>query len=362
MLNTSLQQARILIVDDEKANVRLLEVILQQAGYTDVHTTDDARQALPLFCSIQPDIVLLDLSMPHLDGFAVMAQLQPEMNGSPIPILVLTADSTSASKHKALHEGASDFLTKPLDKIEVLLRLNNLLESRFHNVLLEEKVRERTRDLEKAQLEIVARMTQLDEAQTEMLSRLAQAAEYRDDETGHHTHRVGHIAALVAGQMGLSAYQVDLIRRAAPLHDVGKIGIPDSILLKPGALTDEEFDTMKTHTTIGMTLLRDGNSALMRLAKQIALCHHERWDGSGYPHGLKGEAIPRGGRIVSIADVFDALTHERPYKKAWPVREALIEIESQSGRQFDPRVVEAFLQVHAKGAIRDAELLIAPTG
>ena len=355
MSETVLKQGRILIVDDEKANIRFLEIILQQAGYTNVHSTTDARQSLALFRDVQPDIVLLDLAMPHLDGFAVMQQLHQEMannletGDNAVPILVLTADATLGTKHKALEEGAEDFLTKPLDEIEVLLRINNLLQARFHNVLLEAKVRERTQEL-------VERMTQLDEAQTEMMGRLAQAAEYRDDETGHHTYRVGLIASLVAQQMGLSEYQVDLIRRAAPLHDVGKIGIADSILLKPGPLSNEEFATMKTHTTIGTALLGNGQSTLMKVAEQIAHCHHERWDGSGYPRGLKGDAIPREGRIVAIADVFDALTHERPYKKAWPVREALTEIASQSGRQFDPRVVEAFLQVQAQGAIGTGSL------
>jgi len=357
----TIKNARILIVDDELANVRLLEVILQQAGYTQIQSTTDAREALPLFTARQPDIVLLDLNMPHLDGFEVMRQLRSHVPpGSFLPILVLTADTTPQTKRKALEEGAKDFLTKPLDTVEVLLRTRNLLEMRFQNVLLEERVQERTQDLEKAQHELVARMAQLDEAQTEMLGRLAQAAECRDDETGQHTYRVGYTASLVAQQMGLSEYQVDLIGRAAPLHDVGKIGISDAILLKPGPLTDEEFATMKTHTTIGMTLLSNGHSTLVKLAEQIALCHHERWDGTGYPRGLKGEATPREGRIVAIADVFDALTHARPYKKAWTVREALAEITNQSGRQFDPRVVEAFLKVQAQGAISTGFLAAQP--
>jgi len=337
-----LKQAKILIVDDEKANVRLLEVILQREGYTAVHSSTDARQALPLFLDIKPDLVLLDISMPHLDGFAVMEQLQPQMTDDAVPILILTADATTAARHKALAQGAKDFLTKPLDEIEVLLRINNLLESRFHNVLLEQKVRERTQELETAQLET--------------LQRLALAAEYRDDDTGLHTRRVGLTAGRIAEVLGLPPAQVDLISRAAPLHDVGKIGISDMILLKPGKLTDEEFATVKQHAVIGGKILSGSNSLWLQLAEEVALTHHERWDGKGYPHGIAGEAIALVGRIVAVADVFDALTHERPYKKVWPVAEAVAEIQSQSGRQFDPRVVDAFLLMQAQD---DGEALVA---
>ncbi len=318
---TIYREGKILIVDDEIANVRLLELLLEEAGYNHIHSTTDARLALPLFIKVRPHLVLLDLTMPHLDGFAVMQQLQNEMAYAPVPILVLTADANSAIKHKALKLGAQDFLSKPLDDIEVLLRINNLLGTHFHSVLLEQRVQERTQ---------------------ETLQRLALAAEYRDDDTGLHTKRVGTIAGLIADALKLPAPQVDLICRAAPLHDVGKIGISDTILLKPGKLTEEEFATMKHHTVIGAKILSGSTSSLLQLAEEIALHHHERWDGKGYI-GLVGEKIPLCGRIVAVADVFDALTHERPYKKAWPVAEAVAEIGAQSGRQFDERVVQAFL-------------------
>jgi putative two-component system response regulator len=311
------------------SNVRLLEFILEDAGYTHVHSTTDSRQSLGLFRSIHPDIVLLDLAMPHLDGLAVMQQLREQMMDNQVPILVLTADAALATKHKALKQGAQDFLTKPLDKIEVELRIRHLLEVRFHNVLLETRVRERTQDLEKSQLET--------------LQRLALAAEFRDDDTGLHTKRVGLTAARIAETLGLPSPQGDLILQAAPLHDVGKIGITDAILLKPGSLTPDEFDTMKQHTVIGAKMLSGSTSPWLQLAEEIALSHHEHWNGRGYPQGLSGETIPFVGRIVAIADVFDALTHERPYKKAWPITEAVAEIKNQSGRQFDPQVVEAFL-------------------
>ena len=329
MTQTTLTTAKILIVDDEKANVLLLEMILEDAGYKNVHSTTDARQALPIFLKIRPDLVLLDLSMPHLNGFAVMEQLLPQMREDTVPIIVLTADSTLRVKHKSLQQGARDFLTKPLDEIEVLLRINNLLESRFHNVLLETKVEQRTHELEKAQLET--------------LQRLALASEYRDDDTGMHTRRVGLTAGCIADALGLPAAQVDLIMRAAPLHDVGKIGITDAILLKPDKLTADEFDTMKQHTIIGGKILSGSSSPWLKLAEQIALTHHERWDGKGYPFQHANEEIALVGRIVAVADVFDALTHERPYKKAWPLAEARAEIMRQSGTQFDPQVVQAFL-------------------
>jgi putative two-component system response regulator len=329
MLNSHLQQAKILIVDDEKANIRLVEMMLQGAGYTNVYSTADAREVVVLFREIQPDIVLLDLAMPYLDGYAVMAKLLAEME-SVVPILVLTADVTLTARHRALKEGAKDFLTKPLDEVEVLLRINNLLENRFHSVLLEKRVRERTEELDKAQMEV--------------LQRLALAAEYRDDDTRLHTRRVGMIAQRIAQALDLPPDQTDLILHASPLHDIGKIGIPDSILLKHGKLTDDEFTIMKEHTVIGGNILSKSNSFFLRLAEEITMTHHERWDGTGYPSQLAGEEIPLVGRIVSVADVFDALTHDRPYKRAWTIEEAISEIKSQSGRQFDPAIVQAFLK------------------
>jgi putative two-component system response regulator len=276
--------------------------------------------------------------MPYLDGFEVMNQLRARVPlGIFLPILVLTADITPETKRKALDEGATDFLTKPFDQTEVVLRIRNLLRTRVlhlqlqdQNHLLEQKVRERTIELEETQIEI--------------LERLALAAEYRDDDTGEHTKRVGQMSAQIAQALGLSNAEVELIRRAAPLHDVGKIAIPDSILLKPGKLTPEEFELMKTHTTVGAKMLSGGRFPLLQRAEEIALTHHERWDGTGYA-GLKGESIPIAGRIVAVADVFDALTSARPYKEAWPRAKAIEEVQRQSGRQFDQSVVEAFLKV-----------------
>jgi putative two-component system response regulator len=341
-----LEQARILIVDDQRANVLLLNKALSQAGYADLLSTSDPREVESLFSSFRPDIILLDLHMPHLDGFDVMEQIREQIpQGSYFPILVLTADITPEAKKRALTMGAKDFVTKPFDVTEVLLRIRNLLETRSlhvrlkeHNLVLESEVRKRTWELEAAQMEI--------------LERLALAAEYRDDDTGEHTQRVGRTAALLARGMGLDAEQVEVIRRAAPLHDVGKIGIPDAILLKPGKLTEEEFVRIKTHANIGASILSGSGFSVLQMAEVIALNHHERWQGGGY-NGLVGEDIPLAGLIVSVADVFDALIHERPYKKAWPVPEAIAEIKAQSGRQFCPRVVDAFIEIESKFNLRD---------
>ncbi|HMA38379.1 MAG TPA: HD domain-containing phosphohydrolase [Chloroflexia bacterium] len=335
----SLAPARILVVDDHAANILALTAILEQAALGTVTSTTDPRQVVPLVTAHPPDLILLDLMMPHLDGFAVLAQLQTIIPATTyLPILMLTADNTTATRQRALASGATDFLTKPLDSLEVVLRSRNLLATRrLHcqlreqNDLLEARVAARTRDLERAQLEI--------------LERLARAVEYRDDETGQHTRRVGQLSAQVAGALGLPPALVTAIARAAPLHDVGKIGIPDQVLGKRGRLTPTEIALMQTHTTLGGQLLADGESDVIRLAQQIVLTHHERWDGTGYPRGLAGEAIPLCGRIVAVTDVFDALTHARPYKPAWPLAAALDEIRRQRGHQFDPQVVTAFLQV-----------------
>ena len=330
-------KARILVIDDEPPNVEVLRRLLERAGFTRIQTTTDPREATRLYVDFRPDLILLDLHMPHLDGLAVMDELNQIAEATYLPILILTGDVSPEARRDALSRGAKDFVHKPFSSDEVLLRIGTLLETRFlylqiqsQNQMLEAKVRERTRELEGAQFEII--------------ERLAKAAEFRDDNTGQHTERVGQMAALIARQMELPDAQVTLIRRAAPLHDVGKIGIPDAILLKLGRLTDEEFTVVKTHTTIGARILSGSRFPILRLAEEIAFSHHERWDGGGYA-GMQGDSIPLAGRIVAIADVFDALTQQRPYKAAWPVERAISEIEEQSGLQFDPKLVDAFLRI-----------------
>src|SRR5919112_5665572 len=337
MQGKAFTHARILIVDDEPANVELLKRLLERSGFVYLHSTNDPREAAPMFKELAPDLVLLDLHMPHMDGLQVIDELNGMGHATYLPILMLTGDMTPEARREALSRGAKDFVNKPFHADEVLLRIRTLLETRFlyleiqsQNQVLEARVRDRTRELEAAQIEII--------------ERLARAAEFRDDNTGQHTARVGQMAALIAKQVGLPDPQVSLIRRAAPLHDVGKIGIPDAILLKLGKLTVDEFELVKTHTTIGARILSGSRFALLRLAEEIAFNHHERWDGDGYA-GITGAAIPLAGRIVAVADVFDALTQKRPYKAAWPVGDAIAEIERQRSRQFDPALVDAFLRV-----------------
>lgn len=344
----SLHDLPILAVDDEPANLLLLRRMLERAGYRRLQTETDPVRAVRVFLEIEPSLVLLDLHMPAMSGFELMHRLGPEAGGrSGVPFLVLTADATEDTKQRALSSGARDFLIKPFSQSELLLRVRNLLEVqllharlREHNAGLEQKVAERTSDLEQARREI--------------LSRLALAAEYRDDQTQEHAWRIGRTCALLARRLGLGESAVELIGQAAPLHDVGKIGIPDGILLKPGKLTDREFAAIKTHTTIGAEILSGSQSRLLNLAEQIALTHHERWDGTGYPHRLARDAIPIAGRIAAIADVFDALTHERPYKQAWSVEQAVQEVLSQRGRQFDPRVVDAFAALDHRALLNNA--------
>jgi putative two-component system response regulator len=342
----TLQGLEILVLDDELQNIDVLQRLLTRAGYQHVRATTDALQALSMFQQRSPDLILLDLHMPVMDGFAVMASVRQHLPaGTYLPILMLTGDLETQTKERALSAGATDFLTKPFEATEVLLRIRNLLETRYlhtrlqhHNEELERKVRERTRELQEAQLEI--------------LERLALAAEYRDDVTGQHAQRVGVMAALLAREIGMDEDGADLIRRAAPLHDVGKIGIPDAILLKPGRLTPGELEVMRTHVEIGARILDGSHFALLKLAREIALSHHEKWDGTGYS-GLKGPDIPISGRLVAVADVFDSLGHARPYKQALPIDDVVAVIQSERGHHFDPEVVDAFLRLVESGALRE---------
>jgi putative two-component system response regulator len=333
-----IQNSRILIIDDQPENVLLLERTLRTAGYRHLRTLTDSRKVLATFTEFQPDLIATDLRMPYIDGFSLIKQLRMWVPaGTYIPVLVLTADNSRQAKQEALALGAKDLLNKPIDLNEALLRIYNLLETRWlhvelkkHSETLEEKVRARTEDLEQAQLEI--------------LQRLALAAEYRDDCTGQHTQRVGEQAALLARAINLPKDHIELIRRAAPLHDVGKIGIPDGILLKPDKLTADEYSQIKHHTDIGKIILSGSKFPILQMAERIALYHHERWDGKGY-YGLKGEGIPLEARIVSIVDVFDVITHARPYKAAQSIEDAIDAIVAERERQFDPRLVDVFLEL-----------------
>jgi putative two-component system response regulator len=335
-LDEGLSGLVILAVDDEDVNLILLRRLLERGGYSRVETTTDPLRVPELFAQTNPDLLILDLHMPGLDGFELIERLAPAAGGpSGVPILVLTADANEAVMRRALSSGARDFVTKPIGETELLLRVRNLLAVQH----LHRQLRERNAGLE---LQVAERTRALEQARLEILGRLALAAEYRDDDTQEHAWRIGRTCALLARAIGLAEWQAELIRRAAPLHDIGKIGIPDAILLKPGRLTEDEFDTTKSHTTIGAEILSGSQSSLLLLAERIALSHHERWEGGGYPDQLCGEEIPLAARIAALADVFDALTHARPYKQAWPIEQAVAEVIGERGRQFDPALVDAF--------------------
>lgn len=300
--------------------------------------TTDPEQVLVLCATEEPDVVLLDLNMPGLHGLELLEHITGLRTALPPYVIVLTGDATTETANRALSLGARDFIAKPFDRTEVLLRISNLLELRMaqrrlqaHNRELEDRVRARTAELEVARIDLI--------------DRLALAAEFRDDATGQHTRRVGDSSASVALALGLPVATVENMRRAAPLHDVGKIAIPDSVLLKAGPLSPAEFSLMQTHTTVGARLLSHNGSELLAVAQSIALSHHERWDGGGYPNGLKGKDIPLCARIVAVADFFDALVHDRPYRTARESGAVLEMIRERRGSHFDPDVADAFLAI-----------------
>ncbi|OPX54535.1 putative two-component system response regulator [Oceanospirillum multiglobuliferum] len=339
--------ARLLVVDDEPVNVKLLERTLAKAGYQNIESTLDSRQVCDLYEQGQHDLILLDLNMPHMDGFAVMTALRQRFNPTP-QVLVLTAQSAQEFRTQALELGARDYVTKPFERNELLHRVSNLLESTLYrqeleklNLSLEQKVQDRTHELNETRLQIVRR--------------LGRAAEYRDNETGLHIVRMSKTSRLLGAAMGMNEAECELLLNASPMHDIGKIGIPDKVLLKPGKFEPEEWLLMQQHAQIGADILEGESSDLLSMAREIALTHHEKWDGSGYPNGLKGEEIPLVGRICAIADVFDALTSTRPYKKAWSIEDALALINENNGKHFDPAVVAAFMDnLDAILEIRDA--------
>jgi putative two-component system response regulator len=322
--------ANILIVDDQEPNLRLLEGILEHEGYRNLVSTTDPQNVLALYNAFQPDLILLDLLMPGLDGFALLEQLGRRIpENAYLPIVVLTADITPEAKRRALALGATDFLTKPLDAMEVLLRIWNVLETRF---------------LYLQQQAVQSRFQEDIEGLEAALVRVVQVAESRELHD-QHAVRVSRLAARIAEELELPNDEVEQLRQATLLHDLGKAGLPQAILSKPGPLTATEFEQITTHTTRGAALLQDSSYPLLQHASEIAHSHHECWDGSGYPTGLRGEAIPLSGRIVAVAEAFDVLTHDQVYRCARPPVEAATEIMQQQGRQFDPQVVEALVRL-----------------
>jgi putative two-component system response regulator len=294
----------------------------------------NGEMALKIVQKSQPDLILLDVMMPGIDGFEVCRQLKANYITRHIPVIFVTAMIGTDDEIKGLSLGAVDYITKPISPPIVRARVKTHLALADQNLELEHKVQERTKQLEETRLQII--------------QRLGRAAEYKDNETGLHVIRMSLYAYELAIAAGMSEADANLLKHAAPMHDIGKIGIPDEILKKKGRLNDEELIIMRTHSQIGAEIIGDDASDVLKLAKTVALTHHEKWDGTGYPNGLAGEQIPSVGRIVAIADVFDALTSERPYKKAWTVTEAFSYMNEQAGSHFDPYLMAIFLSISDK--------------
>ncbi len=347
-------EGRLLVIDDDEWVVQTLQRLFRRAGYERPLALTDPRGVGDVLRRESVDLVILDLHMPGMDGFDVLATIR---SGLPpeeyVPVIVLTGDDDPELRRRALDAGAMDFLAKPFDPAEAEARVRNLLAARF----LTQRVAHQRDELEERVME---RTSQLADTRTEILHRLALAAEYRDDVTGRHAERVGLLASLVAAELGMSAMEVDFVRRTGPLHDIGKIGVPDSVLKKPSKLTPSEFELMKSHTTIGAQILGGSEHRILQVARDIAEHHHERWDGSGYPHGLRGEKIPVEARIVSVSDTFDTLTHNRPYRQAMPTGSAIEEIARCTGTQFDPRVADAFRAICARVGAEHLPALVDP--
>lgn len=326
----------VVIVDDTQINLVLMQALIGKAGGCSAKCFSNPSEGLNWCIENDPDLVIVDYMMPTLDGLEFIQRLRQHPGKADTPLLMVTADHEKEVRYKALESGATDFLTKPVDRTEFQSRVKNMLALRRSHVALAGRAETLTGEVRKATAEIYAR-------ERETIIRLAKAAEFRDPETGAHILRMANYSRLIAENLGLPDEAQEILLQAAPMHDVGKLGTPDHILLKPGRLTPDEFEIMKKHAMIGYEILKDSASPVLQAAAQIALSHHEKFDGSGYPHGRVGDAIPIFGRIVAVADVFDALTSERPYKKAWEISKAIDFLHQGRDNHFDPACVDAFL-------------------
>jgi putative two-component system response regulator len=346
---TALEQSVILIVDDEEYNLDVLEQLLSVKKYK-VFSAASGEEAVDIVKNEEVDLVLLDVMMPGMNGYDVLREIKA-LNNRYIPVIMITALDGKEHKIKALEEGADDFLNKPIDKYELYARVHTLLKTgHYYKQLtlvkerLENEVKRRTNELQEALRELQLLHNKLADSHREIVERLSSAAEFKDPETAAHIHRISHYCGVLARAAGLSEEEVNLMVQASPMHDIGKIGVPDHILLKPGKLTPKEFEKMKEHTIIGYKLLSGSDSPLLKLASEIAISHHEKYDGSGYPHGIAGNDIPLSGRIVAVVDVFDALTSRRSYKEAFSNEKAYEIIRQGSGSHFDPDIVCLFFE------------------
>jgi putative two-component system response regulator len=320
--------ATVLVVDDTPGNIDILTGVLAPTYRVKVATS--GARALEVAAQDEPpDLILLDIMMPGMDGYEVIRRLKANPLTRRIPVLFITAKETPEDEQKGFDLGCVDYITKPISAPRVRARVRTHLALHDQNRALEAAVRDRTRELQETRLQII--------------QRLGRAAEYRDNETGMHVIRMSHASQIIALELGLPGQEAETLLTAEPMHDIGKIGIPDRVLLKPGKLDAEEWAIMRRHPEIGHGIIGSHPSPLLRMAAEVALTHHEKWDGNGYPRGLRGEEIPQVGRIVAVADVFDALTSVRPYKPAWTVEAAVEELKRGSGTHFQPQVVEAFL-------------------
>lgn len=356
-VSLDISNRKVLIIDDEPLMIRIIEKHLRDVGVCNIQGIDNAAHALMTIRDTLPDVVLLDVYMPNVSGLEILRGIQDDNRLQNISVIVLTASTDEDIKVRALDLGAADFLRKPVQPTELFARLKNTLMAKAY----QDHLREYSKFLERV---VVEKTVELETSRLEVIECLTRAAEFRDDDTGRHVLRVGRYARIIGAELGMDEGALYVLEQAAKLHDIGKIGIPDAILLKPGKLSSEEFEIMKEHcnygeriiqrmshsetlqlrkhTEMGASILQTTRSPILEVALKIVLTHHERWDGSGYPQGIAGLQIPLEGRITAVADVFDALSNKRPYKPAFSTEKSFSIMREQRGAQFDPRVLDAF--------------------
>jgi response regulator RpfG family c-di-GMP phosphodiesterase len=328
----------VVMVDDSSLQLRLYGQMLKSLSNVNLIPFESPILALHWCTENEPDLILVDYNMPELDGVEFVRRFRALNEKATVPVVVITGESDNAVRRNALELGADDFLTKPVDAVEFRARVKNMLRIREHGRMLADHAAWLTEEVRRATASLLDR-------EQETIYRLTRASEHRDNETGDHIIRIGHYASALAAALDLSQDEQDLLRLATPMHDIGKVGTPDTILLKTGPLTPEEWEIMKQHAIAGYDILRDSESLLLQKGAEIALSHHERFDGGGYPFGLEGDKVPLSGRIAAVCDVFDALLSKRPYKEPWPIDQVLAHMNAQSGRHFDPNVIAAFHRV-----------------